>query len=377
MSARGVQREVDARSGRRRRPARSRCPARPGAGRRAPSPGRSARPRPAGSPRSRWPRRPRCSAGSAPRWRSAGPADSPAPTAHRTLTARHAGQLGTPGDQRRRARSPPSASTLRHRATASAGAAIAAISGPDVDTARIADGHQQRGRPAAAARPCSAGGAASASGRTACCAHRTIRAPSPACGTLGTVIADRRRRAGDRALVEEACRKSALLWLRPTGTTAAQAAWHVWVDGAVHVVSGGLEQPLPGPRRTAAEVDVTAAQQGHLGPAGHVRATVATVEPGDDAWASRRPRAARQTAQPTRRRGAARRGGPASPGSSGSSPPASCVESPGHMPHRLARAPSRPGSPATTRGPLPFVVGRRARRRPSASTASLPGTPVA
>ena len=38
------------------------------------------------------------------------------------------------------------------------------------------------------------------------------------------------------------------------------------------------------------------------------------------------------------------------------------LERPGHLSHR-SHAAEPPGSPATTRGPLPFVIGRRARRR--------------
>lgn len=69
----------------------------------------------------------------------------------------------------------------------------------------------------------------------------------------------------DAALIEEAAKKSALVWLSPAGlsaeadparpagtrgtaSTAAggpQAVWHVWHDGAVTIVAGGAEQPLP------------------------------------------------------------------------------------------------------------------------------------
>ncbi|MCY7373721.1 MAG: hypothetical protein LH461_08480 [Spirochaetaceae bacterium] len=33
--------------------------------------------------------------------------------------------------------------------------------------------------------------------------------------------------------------------MRPLGTTRASPVWHVFVDGAVHVVGSGIEQPLP------------------------------------------------------------------------------------------------------------------------------------
>lgn len=58
----------------------------------------------------------------------------------------------------------------------------------------------------------------------------------------------------DAALIEEAAKKSGLVWLSPAGLSAKgdaarssgpQAVWHVWHDGAVTVVAGGAEQPLP------------------------------------------------------------------------------------------------------------------------------------
>ncbi|SCK32109.1 hypothetical protein [Streptomyces sp. WMMB 322] len=50
----------------------------------------------------------------------------------------------------------------------------------------------------------------------------------------------------DQALIEEASKKSGLIWVRgPEGPS--RALWHVWHDGAVCLVGGGpLEQPLDG-----------------------------------------------------------------------------------------------------------------------------------
>ncbi|UCM90184.1 hypothetical protein [Streptomyces marincola] len=46
-----------------------------------------------------------------------------------------------------------------------------------------------------------------------------------------------------RALIEEAAKKSALVWVRgPRGPR--RALWHVWHDGAVCLVGGPGEQPL-------------------------------------------------------------------------------------------------------------------------------------
>ncbi|MEU6355325.1 hypothetical protein ABZ896_39460 [Streptomyces sp. NPDC047072] len=50
----------------------------------------------------------------------------------------------------------------------------------------------------------------------------------------------------DRALVEEATKKSGLVWVQGPGSPA-RALWHVWHDGAACLVGDGPgEQPLPG-----------------------------------------------------------------------------------------------------------------------------------
>ncbi|WP_251020391.1 hypothetical protein [Streptomyces sp. ISL-98] len=49
----------------------------------------------------------------------------------------------------------------------------------------------------------------------------------------------------DQALVEEATKKSGLIWVQGTGP--ARSLWHVWHDGAAYVVGDGPgEQPFPG-----------------------------------------------------------------------------------------------------------------------------------
>jgi hypothetical protein len=166
-----------------------------------------------------------------------------------------------------------------------------------------------------------------------------------------------------RALVEEACRKSAMLWLRAAPTSRAMAVWHVWTDGAVHIVSGGLEQDAP----------VLA----DLGPDGRVIVTMRSkdngsrlvswigratqVLPTDEAWAAavgelhaKRLNSPDGEAAPARwaRESVVTR----------IEPTGELLESPGHMPSGSQSA-EPPGSVATTRGRLPFTVGRPARRR--------------
>ncbi|MFK0226361.1 hypothetical protein ACIQUL_11395 [Streptomyces sp. NPDC090303] len=84
------------------------------------------------------------------------------------------------------------------------------------------------------------------------------------------------------ALVEEATKKSGLVWVRGTGP--ARALWHVWHDGAAHVVGDGPgEQPLPGlVDGGTAEVTVRSKDKG-----GRLVAWTAAVHelaPGTEEW---------------------------------------------------------------------------------------------
>jgi hypothetical protein len=47
------------------------------------------------------------------------------------------------------------------------------------------------------------------------------------------------------ALVDEATKKSGLVWVTPAGGSRAHPVWHLWHGGRLYVVTGGLEQPLP------------------------------------------------------------------------------------------------------------------------------------
>ncbi|MFI8518627.1 hypothetical protein ACIGEZ_12500 [Streptomyces sp. NPDC085481] len=85
------------------------------------------------------------------------------------------------------------------------------------------------------------------------------------------------------ALVEEATKKSGLIWVRGEAP-AARALWHVWHDGAAHVVGDGPgEQPLPGlVDGGTAEVTVRSKDKG-----GRIVAWTAAVSelaPGGEAW---------------------------------------------------------------------------------------------
>ncbi|CAM5740196.1 hypothetical protein SALBM311S_12122 [Streptomyces alboniger] len=67
----------------------------------------------------------------------------------------------------------------------------------------------------------------------------------------------------ERALVEEATKKSGLIWAQGPGSPA-RALWHVWHEGAACLVGDGPgEQPLPGLADGAdAEVTVRSKDKG-------------------------------------------------------------------------------------------------------------------
>jgi hypothetical protein len=163
-----------------------------------------------------------------------------------------------------------------------------------------------------------------------------------------------------RELVAEVCRKSSLVWVRPAGDTRSYALWHVWADGAVHVVGGGLEQPLPDlPDDT--EVRVTARSKDTGGRVVTFVATISTVHPDDEQWNAvvtelhakrlNPPDGEGQPARWARESRVVRL-----------EPTGRLVERPGNLSER-SHAAEPPDSPATTRGRVPFVLHRPARRR--------------
>ncbi|WP_037573118.1 hypothetical protein [Phaeacidiphilus oryzae] len=93
----------------------------------------------------------------------------------------------------------------------------------------------------------------------------------------------------DRALVEESAKKSALVWVRVGADDGAggvdQALWHVWHDGAVAVVGGGQEQPLPAGLVDGAEAVVTVRSKDKWGRLVAWPARVVELAPGSERWA--------------------------------------------------------------------------------------------
>ncbi|MFF6951403.1 hypothetical protein ACFZAD_22465 [Streptomyces iakyrus] len=87
----------------------------------------------------------------------------------------------------------------------------------------------------------------------------------------------------DQALVEEATKKSGLVWVQgPDGP--ARALWHVWHEGAACLVGDGPgEQPLPG-LADGAEATVTVRSKDKGGRLVTWTARVTQLAPGSEAW---------------------------------------------------------------------------------------------
>ncbi|MEU1119342.1 MULTISPECIES: hypothetical protein [unclassified Streptomyces] len=87
----------------------------------------------------------------------------------------------------------------------------------------------------------------------------------------------------ERALVEEATKKSGLIWVQGENSPA-RALWHVWHEGAVYVVGDGPgEQPLPGlVDGGSAEVTVRSKDKGGRLVAWTAR--VSELAPGSQEW---------------------------------------------------------------------------------------------
>ncbi|AWT45327.1 MULTISPECIES: hypothetical protein [Streptomyces] len=88
----------------------------------------------------------------------------------------------------------------------------------------------------------------------------------------------------DQALVEEAVKKSGLIWVRGAGAPAARALWHVWHEGAACLVGDGPgEQPLPHlADGGSAEVTVRSKDKG--GRLVTFTATVTELAPESEQW---------------------------------------------------------------------------------------------
>jgi hypothetical protein len=165
----------------------------------------------------------------------------------------------------------------------------------------------------------------------------------------------------ERALIEEALRKSAMLWIELPSLPAPRAAWHVWVDGAAVVVHEGGEQSLAGLEKLDT-VPVTVRSKDKGGLLVELSMRVVTLTPDDPRWNASVTalHAARQSPpdgenQPARWASQSK--------VTRLEPTSAVAQAPGRYDDSGRRAEPVP-TPATTLDQLPRVVGRRSRRRP-------------
>jgi hypothetical protein len=168
----------------------------------------------------------------------------------------------------------------------------------------------------------------------------------------------------DRALVEEAAKKSGLLWVRRDGGRD-RALWHAWVDDAVVVVGDGGEQPLNG-LAEGLDVVVTVRSRDKWGRLVAFRARTELLAPRSEAWQAAVDELKGKRLNALDHEGVDERWAKESRVLR-LVPQGLSVERPGAMPdsaHTAAPAPTH----ATTRRPIPaalpkLVLGRRRRRQ--------------
>jgi hypothetical protein len=172
-------------------------------------------------------------------------------------------------------------------------------------------------------------------------------------------VVEDRSAATFAALVAEAAKKSAVLWVT-VGDGRARAAWHVWSGDAVYVVTGGIEQALPD-LAPGAPAQVTLRSKDKGGRLLTLAVDVTAVEPGSEEWErvvpglhAKRLNPPDGEAQPQRWARESRVWRLA--------PTGAASERPGHQ-SSGSHAAAPPGSPATTVGPKPLLIGRAPRPR--------------
>ncbi len=165
----------------------------------------------------------------------------------------------------------------------------------------------------------------------------------------------------ERVLIEEAVKKSGLLWVRGGDAGPPVGLWHLWIDGAVCLVGGGPgEQPLDGlPDGGTATVTVRSKEKG--GRLVVFPATVRELAPHSEAWQAaveelklkrlNAPDAPTMTERWARECRVLRLEPAGRPG-----------EAPGSMSESSGAAPLVP-TPATTRHPIPPGLPRLLLRR--------------
>ncbi|MYS24447.1 hypothetical protein GA0115240_16414 [Streptomyces sp. DvalAA-14] len=161
--------------------------------------------------------------------------------------------------------------------------------------------------------------------------------------------------AEQTALVEEATKKSGLVWVN------GQPVWHAWVDGALCLVAGPGEQPLPPALADGAAATVTVRSKDKGGRLVTWPARAALLDPASDAWRGAAAELKSKRLNSPDGEGVTERWAREC-GLFRLAPDGPPSEHPGAMPAASGAAPPLPTG-ATTRQPIPAGLPRLVARR--------------
>lgn len=162
----------------------------------------------------------------------------------------------------------------------------------------------------------------------------------------------------DRALVDEALKKSGLIWIRSTASPQGQPFWHVWLNDRIYLLTGGTEQP-DGGLTSGDEVTVVVPSKDTHARLLTIGGTVSQLSPADPDWADATTALAGARLNLHDVPGAPERWANAAETTVlRVTPAAPAGERPGSYDDVSGRAEPRQ-TPATTSGPKPRVLHRR------------------
>lgn len=163
-------------------------------------------------------------------------------------------------------------------------------------------------------------------------------------------------------LIEEATKKSDLIWIVTGGPSAITAAWHVWHNNVVYVITGPGEQPLPPDLGVYPTCEVIVRSAANLSRIVTWEAMVWRVTPGLEEWHEAVPALlAKRLNSPTDAEITAARW-EAHCTIFRLAPTGGLFEAGDSLPSDSAAEPPRP-TPATSEVRVPYTLGRRGRRR--------------
>lgn len=87
--------------------------------------------------------------------------------------------------------------------------------------------------------------------------------------------------------IDDAMKKTGLVWVRATGRGhRAIGLWHLWQDGTVYLLTGGIEQPAPDGFAAGATAQVTARAKGKNARVLSFETNVEAVPPDAGEWST-------------------------------------------------------------------------------------------